>query len=892
MSPPPTAPQLADRLRSLVVDTLEDLIARHLPGLRIPGTFAGRKVDPEVAADLVFTLGWLDAAGVASIAGWRIEEAVSLVLAGIDGAETHTFFSYRVAEMLARWGPFGDNPLMAGWDAAARANVAEACDSSSWIPLLDQGLPRNYAAVLARGEVARQALGLEVDPDVVGALVARAHDVLAANPHGYLDDSTHHIGRYDIYSADVWLFTEPLADHLGPIWNAGLQTALGLVERVATPDGTAVAWGRSTGVLGGALTVELAALALAGHHTDQPDRWLRRAGDAADAIAGWFTDGLVNAHQHRSPYDYRGPFRRLQLTLDILGKLAWSCVQLAQVDPTLVAASHRDTYPWHDELISFDDDRAAAVWAHRSPGTELVVPFVGATRSDYLAAPRHPGLFEVPVDTDIPCWVPLVAANHRLWTAGGVPDEVVAGDDGVSATWRGLVRVGDLDPEADRRRLPGRCDARWQIDGRTVRFDLDLELQDRPDAITVVIPETKGRPLHVEVLEHVGPGEAHLDTIDVDGIKEWRSFWATLPVVHQVDLDPATEQRVSLRVTPVLRVASTAHGHHYDTSLYAPLAARVRGLPSPIGAFADRHVRLDDLDLFHLHWPEWLAFDDVDEHRRLIERLSAARVPIVWTAHNLTPHEKQPERYDPIYQLWAGAAAGVIHHSAWGERRMRDRYQFTPDARHAVVPHGHFGGLYRDAARLDRHALETELGLAPAPVRIGLLGAPRSEKLVDAFLDGVIASARDDIQVVCWSLRPDQIAPHDPRIAVAESYEMVDVTTYGHRLAACDLVALPFDPAGDMLATGVAADVIGLGLGAMVSDWGYLSEALGEAGIACGHTAASVAAALDALTGEQIAAARAASVARQAELSWDVVAERTVELFEAVVHDAAARRDD
>ena len=49
------------------------------------------------------------------------------------------------------------------------------------------------------------------------------------------------------------------------------------------------------------------------------------------------------------------------------------------------------------------------------------------------------------------------------------------------------------------------------------------------------------------------------------------------------------------------------------------------------------------------------------------------------------------------------------------------------------------------------------------------------------------------------------------RIAVAEPYAMVDVELYARRLAACDVVALPFRPDGEMLATGVASDVIGMG---------------------------------------------------------------------------------
>lgn len=887
----PGPDELARRLRTFVVATLGELVPAHLPDLRVPGTFGGHRVEPDVPADLVFTLGWLAEAGVMSVAERGIDASIGGVLRAIDGRNTHTFFSYRVAETLARYGTFAENRLLTGWSDDECANVAAACDSSDWISLLDEGLPRNYAGVLARCELARQSLGL-LDDDgaaVLDDLVERVRALLGANPRRYLDDSTHGTARYDIYAADVWLFTEPLAERLGGRWTEGIATALDLVERVGSRDGSAVAWGRSTGVLAAALTVELGALAVAGGHSTRPELWLRRVADATDALGGWFTGGVVNAHQHRSPYGYRGPFRRLQLTLDILGKLAWAAATLggtdggpggateAPADPVLAA------YPWRDELIRFQDDRPAAVWAHRSPGLAFTLPFVGTSRSDYLAAPHDPGTFEVPVDEEIPCWVPLVVARHRTWTAGGVPTSVEHTSGSVTASWDGLVTPTDLDPpaDADRRRLPGTCRAGWTVEGRSLRFDLDLTLDAAPDALTVLVPETRGRPLLVEVLD--ADPAAHPDTIDVDGIKEWRSFWSGLPVLHQVDVDPAATTRLSLRVTPTLRVASTAHGHHYDRSLYGPLAGRAVSRPSPIGLFADAAGSLADIDLFHLHWPEWFGFDDLAAHEHLIAELRAARVPVVWTAHNLTPHEKRPAVYDPIYQRWAETADAVIHHSAWGREQFDARYQVPAGTPQEVIPHGHFGGLY--AGRVDgtRAELEAGLGLEPCAVRIGLLGAPRAEKHVRAFLDAVVACGRTDLQVVCWSLGHGETAPDDPRIVIAEPYTMVDATTYARRLAVCDLVALPFDPDGEMLATGVAADVIGMGLGALVSEWGYLTEVLGDAGILMGHTVETMADALDGLTADAVATARAASRARQDACSWEAAADATAALFDRVV---------
>jgi hypothetical protein len=146
-----TAAARAEQLRTLAVDTLEALERHHLPGWRIPRVFAGHAVGADVRADLCFTLAHLADAGVDAVAGRHPDTITATLLAEIDGSSTHTFFSYRIAETLARHGAFAGNPLLAECDDAQREQVALATDSSDWIELLDADLlPRNYAAVLAR----------------------------------------------------------------------------------------------------------------------------------------------------------------------------------------------------------------------------------------------------------------------------------------------------------------------------------------------------------------------------------------------------------------------------------------------------------------------------------------------------------------------------------------------------------------------------------------------------------------------------------------------------------------------------------------------------------------------------------------------------------------------
>ncbi len=877
-----TTADLATGLRTFVVGAVEALVRDHAPGWRIPATFGGHRVEPDVDADLVYTLGHLHEGGVTEIAGTPLVEAVRRVLGRIDGARTHTFFSYRVAETLLRWGPFDGNPALEGLDEAQLAQVATACDSSEWLPLLDESiLPRNYAGVLARCETGRLRLGLMDDAAVVDDLVGRVRAVLSANAWHYLDDSNHRLGRFDIYSADVWLFTQPLAPRLGPLWDEGVATALELVERVMSDDGSAVAWGRSTGPLAAALTIELGALAVSGGRGDDPAAWTARTALAAAGMPAWFDDGVVNAHQHRDADGYRGPFRRLQLTLDLLGKLAWAANRLDEVapavvaDPSAVAASR-------DELVRFDPDGPAATWSYRSGGHGFVVPFVGATRSDYLAAPRAPGRYEVAVDSEIACWVPTVFDHGRRATTSGVPATVEHDRGAATARWDRFTVGADLEPDPDAPTVPGQAAVTYRADGRTLTARWDLRFDEAPEAVAVLVPERADQPLRVTA--HPEPGTSlHVDRVLVDGVAEWRSHWSTLHAVHEIEVEPSTSVSYSLSVTPLLRVASTAFGHHYDRSLYGPLTGLVWERACPWGPLGDRSVDPTTVDLLHMHWPEWMAFDDLGTHRAVVDELRDRRVPVVWTAHNLTPHEKRPDAYDPIYELWATSVDAVIHHSFSGMERFRHRYPSTPGTRHVVIPHGHFGDLWADHAPADRRRAEAALGLEPCAIRIGVVGAPRKEKLVDEFLRGVAASTRQDVQVACWSLDPADEVPDDPRIVVAETYEMTDAAAYATRLAACDVLAMPFDPRGEMLATGTIFDAIGRGIPVLRSDWAFLVESLGDAGIPMGHTAASVAAAVDALDADSLARARDAAVVVRDELAWDVIAARTFALFEDVV---------
>lgn len=870
---------LADRLLDLVATVLADLEDAHAPGLQLPPVFGGHAVGSDARADLAFTLGLLHHAGIETVAGVACADAALEVVRRLDGAATHSFYSYRAAETLERLGGLDDNARLQHWTAADHDNAALTIDSTAMLADLDHGnLPKNYAVVLARCEVARRSLGRLPSKNRLDDLLGRIVGLLESSATGWWDDFGG--ANYDMYTPDVHLFAEPFAAELGEVWERGFASVLADLEHLATPGG-AVAWGRSTGALGVVMNIELGAVALARELTVDRAGWLGRAALATGAVGGWFDNGVTTAHQHRMTMGYRGPGRRLQMTLDVLGKLVQAAIGLrtaAAVD----AASPAESYPPTDHLVVFDPARNSAAWAHRG-AIDFVLPLVGGFWVDYSPAPRWPGTFEVPVDTQtLVSWLPAIHRDGAVLTVSGPPAELRHEPGALHVVHEGFHSLDLGAPGPDRVPVDGRRRATYRVDGRSIVIDELLTIETDAsvlDSVSIEVPEVAGRPLCVEF----ATDRPHTSTIvDTAGMTHHRSFWNEHHRVHELTVEPAPTIELTWRVTPALRVATTALHHWYDESLYAPLGRRV--VRAEAVSLIDDPDTLSEFDVFHLHWPEWATGTDPARTRQVIERLRAAGVAIVWTQHNRVPHRTEdPAGAEESYRIWAAEADGLIHHSHYGRSVMEAEYDYGSHARHAVIPHGHWGPRLEPLRPAGgKAAAERRLGLDSVPIRLGVVGAPRDPKQVQLVLDAFHRSTRDDIALCVWSLDgPDaEVVPDDPRIT-AVPYDHVDLATYAHRLFALDALIMPFDDG--MLTTGTVGDAVGVGLPALVSDWGYLHEALGDAAIPYGTSATDLAACIETLDTKRLAAAASASTARQSAMDWTVIAESTLAFFDDII---------
>jgi hypothetical protein len=870
----PSAGVLADALLDFVCAQLTSFCEHYAPGLVLPRVFAGHAVGQDARSDLAYTLGLLFAAGRKELAGLPLDGTVMTTLLGLDGRATNTFFSYRTAESLQRLGGYHDNPRVGALSDRDRDNLREAFDSTESAPLLREGrLPKNYSVVVARCEYARQQLGLLEDEDLLNELCDRSRALMKPAAGGWIDDSNEQRGQFDIYTPDIFLFAEPLAEVIGEDWSRGLRRVLRDVDSLALPGG-AVVWGRSIGALGLAMTIELAAIGSARGLVENPEQWIARAAWSFGELQAWFTHGVIRAHQHRSTMFYRGPARRLQMSLDVLGKLVQAAIALRE-SAELRAAPPFDAWRPVDRCVRFGaagPNEAASAWAHRSGGLSFVLPLVGGFSADYLPAPRSPGLFELPTSGPI-SMTPIVHHRGKALVAAGVPARVQHRDGELAAEYSGWSEIAagpDQEPA-----LAGSRRVRFRAEGRTLVAEERLELNVDPasiDSLSLQLPELCGRPIDVE-FECSAPHR--VTRIDVSGLAEYRSFWSEFGAVHQLDVEPSRELQIRWSATPRIRVKSTAEEHPYNRELYGPMKDRVVS-GQAWAELPNRPLELHETDVLHVHWPEWWQGPDLDRNRRALERLRAAGVRIVWTQHNLAPHHFRGDEGRELYRMWAKAATAVIHHTEWGRDKALETYPYAADAIHCVISHGHWGARYTAQARVDRAATEAALGLSPCAIRIGVIGAPRVEKDVQLVLDAFAACSRDDMQLFVVCIADEQV-PDDPRI-VAVKTSHVPEHVYQQRLAVMDALVLPFDDG--MLMTGTAFDAIGASKAAIISDWPVLHEVFGAAGIGYGSTREGLTRCFESLTTEQVEASKQAMQECRAHSEWSEIAVQTLELLE------------
>lgn len=235
---------------------------------------------------------------------------------------------------------------------------------------------------------------------------------------------------------------------------------------------------------------------------------------------------------------------------------------------------------------------------------------------------------------------------------------------------------------------------------------------------------------------------------------------------------------------------------------------------------------------------QWLLDGRMQE--RLWESLRRRTgVPIVYTAHDILPHEMTPEQVQAdgrLRRLWTGlyrAADHLIVHADRLKEQLTDLFAVPPE-QVSVLPHGSYTFLADQNTLWEREGARRSLGLRDDEVVILFFGFIREYKGLDTLIEAV-ARMREGQRVrllvvgkpypwPTWEETPyaplaAQAGMEKRLLPVTEYVALADVARY---FLAADIVALPYHRASQ---SGVLQMAYGFGRAAVCTDTGGLREA-------------------------------------------------------------------
>jgi beta-1,4-mannosyltransferase len=272
-------------------------------------------------------------------------------------------------------------------------------------------------------------------------------------------------------------------------------------------------------------------------------------------------------------------------------------------------------------------------------------------------------------------------------------------------------------------------------------------------------------------------------------------------------------------------------GNPYVLSLYA----EVRALGAQVDHF-DRWALLDDYDIVHVHWPDYLVrWSDRSAPYDCVKvlfgiwfaRRRGAR--LVWTGHDLAPHEMpRPLLYRAYSKAFIRMVDLLISLGPAATIALRQAYPALAGTPVRVIRHGHYRHAYPSSTG-DVQARAALKIASPKPLLL-LLGEIRRYKNPVELVDRFRAVMADDADLaVVGAVR------NDPRLAgevLAAAEGCTSVTVRIGRVpsrdiatwhAAADVVVLPYAQSTS-LHSGAALLALSLNTPIVVRDSGTMRE--------------------------------------------------------------------
>lgn len=285
--------------------------------------------------------------------------------------------------------------------------------------------------------------------------------------------------------------------------------------------------------------------------------------------------------------------------------------------------------------------------------------------------------------------------------------------------------------------------------------------------------------------------------------------------------------------------------------------------------------RLAPVDVTHF---QWLPVQALDRHL-------LPPGPTLLTAHDVIPREPRPGQLGALSRTYDAVDAVVVH-SRHGREVLTNRLEIDAAKVH-VIPHGVFEHLTRVPGA---KPLPAEFAGAGRPVvlQFGLL---RPYKGIDLMLEGFAAVGVDAELWIVGAARMDTepLKALARRLGVAERVRWLERFVGDDELGAfferADVVALPYR---EIDQSGVLFTALAFGKPLLLTRVGGFSEIADDHGAALAvprDDPSALAHGLSRLLSDPAERARLATAARglaDGEFAWPQIAQRTLELYDAV----------
>ena len=304
--------------------------------------------------------------------------------------------------------------------------------------------------------------------------------------------------------------------------------------------------------------------------------------------------------------------------------------------------------------------------------------------------------------------------------------------------------------------------------------------------------------------------------------------------------------------------------------------------------------RLQGYDIIHIHWLPFVIYFPIPSAKQLayyygvfcLMVLTLLRYKIVWTVHDVLPHEQHTSDDLKITQKFVDRASAVIMLSSANIADMaRLDVKYNPK-KAMIIPHGNYVKTYPN--HLDRRAARKKLAIPADSFVFVFFGMIKPYKNIPGLLEAfatVLKTAPDTYLVIAGKVYDDNLreplvqakAIHGDRLILSlENIPDDSVQVYYN---ASDVAVYPFD---EITNSGSAILAATFGTPIIAPLIGAIADIPSKAGIFYNPNKA------DALTNSMLAAMSnhsrlnemAKAAAAYAEtLSWDKIADKTMEAY-------------